>query len=108
MGSVVSRDWEHQQQRMRQVKGSDTHKRGRPYTAAANDAVASRRIPHFNSWKKTDAYQDQLMKKYKISKKGVIKGQQDYGLFRKDLTRLMGKEQKLKEKYLSASRQHSK
>lgn len=107
MGSVVSRDWEHQQHRM-MLKGSDTHKRGRPYTAAANDVVASRRIPHFNSWKKTDAYQDQLMKKYNISKKGVVKGQQEYGLFRKDLTRLMGKEQKLKEKYLSASRQHSK
>jgi hypothetical protein len=69
---VLSKDWG--QFNLLQTGGSfaGQKKNVRPQTAAAHDTVALRRLPHAKAWKQTDAYQDLLKKKYKVTQKSAI------------------------------------
>ena len=70
--TVLSKDWD-RINLMQAGVGTTVPKTGaRSQTAAANDTIAQRRLPHAKAWKQTDAYQDLLKKKYKVSQKSAL------------------------------------
>ena len=80
LGSEMSKDWDRLQRLQSggkkgpatgQSVGGRGKKGGRPYTPAANEVVAARRVPHFTKWKGTDPYQNLLKKQFKISDRAI-------------------------------------